>query len=280
MPEPEHPPDDEATLKHALITGLDAMLADSLPDAEMPIYSSQDHAGGVYVRNVNNWAYSKVQAMTAISPWNSDSSFQKAGILVSPRHVLFATHYCPANGSTLRFVQADNTVVTRTLSGLVTLTVTGPSYPDIAIGVLDSDVPSGISFAKVLPEGFQNKLPADIQPHRIPCAATDQEEKLLVVDVAIVPHADTGTQYCAMQLPVSALRLGFNEVLVGGDSGNPAFWFIGSDLVLLTMWTFAQNGGAGTSVAAFREAINAAMTTLGGGYQLTTVDISNYSNES
>jgi hypothetical protein len=200
MPAPEHPPSDEGTLKHELITSLDAMLADSLPSAEMPIYSAQDHSGGVYTRNTSNWAYSKVQAMTAISPWNSDASFRKAGILVSPRHVLFATHYRPADGSTIRFVQADNTVVTRTISGVIELPMTGPQYPDIAIAKLDSDVPSGISFAKVLPSGFQAKLPAFIQFERIPCAATDQEEKLLVMDVATLPHEDVGTtDYCAMQ---------------------------------------------------------------------------------
>jgi len=276
MPLPVHPSEDEGTLKHELITGLDALLADSLPSAEMPIYSAQDHTGGVYTRNTSNWAYSKVQAMTAISPWNSDSVFQKAGILVSPRHVLFATHYRPADGSTIRFVQADNTVVTRTLSGVIELPTTGAYYPDITIAKLDSDVPAGISFAKVLPSGFQTKLPASLQPERIPCAATDQEEKLLVVDVAYIPHENVITEYCAMQFPTSAIRQGFNEGLVGGDSGNPAFWFIGSDLVLLTMWTGAQNGGYGTSVAAFRSAINDAMATLGGGYQLTTIDLSTF----
>jgi len=276
---PDHPPADEGTLKQELITSLDALLADSLPSAEKPIYSSQDHAGGVYTRNTSNWAYSKVQAMTALSPWNSDSSFQKAGILVSPKHVLFATHYRPADGSTIRFVQADNTVVTRTLSGVIDLPTTGPLYPDIAIAKLDSDVPVGISFAKVLPTGFQTKFPSSLQPERIPCAATDQEEKLLVADVAYIPIQNTVPEYCAMQVPTSTLRLNFNEGLVGGDSGNPAFWFIGPDLVLLTMWTGSQNGGYGTSIAAFKAEINAAMTALGGGYQLTEVDLSGYPEE-
>jgi hypothetical protein len=245
----------------------------------MRLFTSQDHATPAYTRNTDCWAAVHVQALTAISPWNSDASFQKAGILVSPRHVVFATHYHPADGSTIRFVQADNTVVTRTLTGVVDLTVTDTYFPDITIAKLDSDVPAGISFAKVLPAGFEAKLPADIQPERIPCAATDQEEKLIVVDVSTLPSDNDVTSYCAMQVPVSALRLNFNEGLVGGDSGNPAFWFIGSDLVLLTMWTGAQNGGYGTSVAAFRSEVNAAMTTLGGGYQLTSVDLSSYPSE-
>jgi len=244
----------------------------------MRLFVSQDHTTPAYVRNTDNWAAVHVQALTAISPWNSDSSFQKAGILVSPRHVLFATHYKPADGSTIRFVTATNTVVTRTLSSTIALPTISAYYPDITIGLLDSDVPGTISFAKVLPAGFETKLPANIQPEQIPCAATDQEEKLIVVDLALLPATPDGTS-CAMQVPTSTLRLNFNEGLVGGDSGNPAFWFINGDLVLLTMWTGAQNGGYGTSVAAFRDDVNTAMTTLGGGYQLTTVDLSTFPDE-
>lgn len=279
LPEPPPHPDDEGTLKNELISHLDGLLADQMPSTNMRLFTTQDHSTPTYVRNTDNWAAVHVQALTAISPWNSDSAFQKAGILVSPRHVLFATHYKPADGSTIRFVTTGNTVVTRTLSSTISLPNTGSYYPDITIGLLDSDVPGTISYAKVLPAGFETKLPANIQPFQIPCAATDQEEKLIVADVANLPHADTGTEYCGMQVPTSALRLNFNEGLVGGDSGNPACWFINGDLVLLTMWTGAQNGGYGTSVAAFRDDVNTAMTTLGGGYQLTTVDLSTFSDE-
>lgn len=59
---------------------------------------------------------------------------------------------------------------------------------------------------------------------------------------------------------------------VGGDSGNPAFLIIRNKPVLLSVWT---SGGAGTGsfVNAWRSDINAAMTTLGGGYQLTSVSL-------
>ena len=246
----------------------------------MPIFSSQNHVTPAYVRNSGNWAAEHVQSLTAISPWNSDGSFQKAGILVSPRHVLFATHFKPSSGSTIRFVAADNTVVTRTLSGLTDLPTTSDYYPDITIAVMDSDVPATISFAKVLPSGFETKLPANIQAARIPVAATDQEEKLIVIDLAELPHDHIIDMACAMQKPVSPLRLNFNEGLVGGDSGNPAFWFLNGDLVLLTMWTSSSLGGTGGPVNAFRDEINAAMTSLGGGYQLTTVDLTSYPSQS
>lgn len=279
------PPDEPYTgvgsLQYSLIYGLDALIAEKVPSTTSPLFSTQDHSTPSYTRNVNNWAAAHVQALTAISPWNSDGEFRRAGTLISPRHVMFAPHYYPTISSTIRFVTADNTVVTRTISGIVPITdPDSPPTPDLLVAILDSDVPSSISFARVLPNNFEQRLSTNQQAARIPCAFTDQEEKLLVVDVLKV-SAETDPDiydsiYCRMQTPTSALRLAFNELLVGGDSGNPAFWFIDGSLVLLTVWTGAENGGVGTSLAAYRTEINDAMTTLGGGYQLTEVDLSGF----
>lgn len=278
---PNEPYTGVGSLQYSLIHGFDALLADKDPSTTMPLFTAQDHTTPSYTRNVNNWAAAHVQALTAISPWNSEGDFRKAGILVSPRHVIFATHYYPSIGSTIRFVAADNTVVTRTVDSVAAITdPDSAATPDILVAILDSDVPSSISFASVLPAGFETRLSTNQQTARIPCAFTDQEEKLLVVDVLKV-SAETDPDiydsiYCRMQPPASALRQAFNELLVGGDSGNPAFWFINGDLVLLTVWSGAENGGVGTSIAAYRTEINAAMTTLGGGYQLTEVDLSGF----
>ena len=45
--------------------------------------------------------------------------------------------------------------------------------------------------------------------------------------------------------------------------------------VLLTVWT-RPLAGSGTSVTAFKADINQLMSGLGGGYQLTEVDLSSY----
>lgn len=283
---PEEPPaitepyTGVGSLQYELIHGLESLIANKSPSATMPIYSIQDHTTPSYTRNVNNWASEHVQELTAISPWNSEGGFQRAGTLISPRHVIFATHYYPSIGSTIRFVAADNTVVTRTVGNFVAISnPNGTPTPDLLVAILDSDVPSSISFASVLPAGFSDRLSTNQQTARVPCLATDQEEKLMVVDVKQVSANKAVSIYCEMQNPTDPLRVEFNEGLVGGDSGNPAFWIINGKLVILTVWTGASFGGYGTSVAAFRDEVNAAMTTLGGGYQLTPVDLSPYPDE-
>lgn len=235
------------------------------------LFTSQDHTTPAYVRNTENWAVDHVQQFTCISPWNSDGSFTKAGTLISPRHVVFATHYTPTVASTIRFIAADNTVITRTISAVVVIPVTGSLYPDITIGVLDSDVPGTISFAKVMPNGWEAKLP-NIVTSRPPAIGTDQEEKMLVRAAYEIDHAQPGA-LATFVSPSEHVYLHFYENLVGGDSGNPCFFLINGELVLLTVWS-RGGGGQGTSVSAFKTEINAAMTTLGGGYQLTEVDLS------
>jgi hypothetical protein len=177
-------------------------------------------------------------------------------------------------GATLRFIKADNTIVTRTLSALSPLPGYVPYYPDLSVGVIDSDVPAGIGFARVLPDAYAAKLPGDLAG--LPLLVTDQEEKAIVTDLSRITAASGN--YGAMvelQAPTEAQRLTFYEEKIGGDSGNPVCLVLGTQIVALTVLTFG-GPGFGTSILYHRAAINALMTTLGGGYQLTDADLSAY----
>lgn len=227
-----------------------------------PIYSTQNHTAGVYVRNTNCWAYDL--DLTAISPWNSYSANLRAGTLISPRHIVFAAHYPIPNGSTIRFVKQDNTVVERTLSNQTQVGST-----DIKIGVLDSDVPAGISFAKVLPSGHASYMPG-ISKKKIPVLGLDQEEKALVFEIdslssALISYYGSNDEH----------RLALRESLIGGDSGNPAFLVINDELVIISTW---YSIFWSPNIASYKTEINAIMTSLGGGYQLTEADLSGFTS--
>lgn len=250
-------------------------LKDKNSNVAKPIFSTMNHQSGVYVRNVNGWAYDL--DLTSISPWNSAGGNHLAGTLISPRHIVFATHYQIPVGAKIRFITKDNLVVERTLVNKISKPYTEMYLPDITVGVLDSDVPSSINFAKILPENWGQyidnyKMNIYINPgNQIPCLALDQEEKALVKGVFNL--GDGGRSHFE-QIAKDPYK-NFSEDIIPGDSGNPAFMIIDNQLVLITIWTFG-GGGSGTFMTGQKNSINEMMSQLGGGYQLTEINLSKF----
>jgi hypothetical protein len=266
------------SLRAHLVSQIDPLLVGKNRASSLALFTTQNHATAQYVRNPSVWAAPYVQQLTAISPWNSAGGTTQAGVLVSPRHILFATHYQPAVGATIRFVGADGTVVDRVLVARQSQANYEQFYPDITVGLLSSDVPPSISFARVLPAGYEAKLPGldTIPALRVPTLGLDQEEKALVSDLYLITAtAESNGALVRHVQPSSPLRAEFFEEKVGGDSGNPSFFIINGQLVLTTVWTYG-GGGTGTSINYHRAEINAIMTALGGGYQLTPIDLSGF----
>jgi hypothetical protein len=237
-----------------------------LSGAEAAIFDTQDHATPSYTRNTDCWAADI--DLTPISPWNSGHAELRAGTLVSPRHIIFANHYPIDVSATVRFVAADNTVANRTMTARQRVGTT-----DIMVGVLSSDVPASIGFAKVLPSDWTDYLPS--LGYDVPVLVTDQQEKALVFDWAACDASD-GDEGLQLRTPFDATRLGFREAIVDGDSGNPVCLIVDDELVLLS--TLYTNQPAGPCIHDNATDINAAMTSLGGGYSLTEADLSGFTD--
>jgi hypothetical protein len=252
---------------------IDGLLAGKSASNALRIFTTQDHANQVYVRNPNVWAHALPHCLTCLSPWNSTGGNTRAGTLISPRHIIFAAHYQINVGATVRFVAMDGTVVNRTMTAKLTHPSYVPYFPDITVGVLDSDVPESIAFARILPADWADYLPSQntFNDGRLPTLTLDQEEKALVTDWY---REAAMTSFIT---PSDPQRLAFYESKIGGDSGNPAILPVNGLPVILTVWTYG-GAGSGSSIREQKTAINTMMTTLGGGYQLTEIDLSGFTN--
>ena len=235
------------------------------------VFTTQNHAGNTYVRNPNVWCADIVSKLTGISPWNSRGGATRAGTLITPRHVINAEHYPLLVGDTIRFVAADNTVHTRTVTGKATHPTYTPYNPDFRVYTLNSDLPAAITPCKVAPANIGSYLVNNFQ-NRPPALGLDKEEKAL----AIVYNGGGDFLF-----PTNADRLVFSESKISGDSGNPAFLIVDGNLVLLTVWTFG-GAGSGTPVASNLAKINAmilaadAQANVSTGYTVTEADFSAY----
>ncbi|GEM_PF-2435433 len=239
----------------------DALLMAAQPPAQSkPIYTSQDFANKTFVRNPDCWAASL--DLTGMSPWNATGANTRAGTLVSPRHIVFAKHYpvsTTPGSNDIVFVTADNVTITRQ--------VVGVAFPgdDTAVGVLDSDVPPSIGFFKVLAKGWGKFL---WQITDLPMLHLDQEEKAIARELNFL--SGKSIQHTNAS---GALRFPFSETIIGGDSGNPGFFLIDGEAVLALTHFTATSGPFYTK---YITEVDAAMTALGGGYQLTTLDLGDW----
>lgn len=233
------------------------------PAVAKPVFAVMDHDAATYVRNPDAWT--RDLDLTCVSPWNSAGINWLAGTLVSPRHVVFSTHFPIPVGATVRFVTRDNVVVDRTLVGAISPPYVGQSaFPDISVGVLDSDVPPSIGFARILPDDWAAYLPD--RRLEIPLLAINQREAALVTSLWWLDDQVLCSE------PADATQRAFFDTIVTGDSGHPGFMIVDDQLVLLTVWTMGS-GGMGTFTTGQRAAIDGMMAQLGGGYRLTTIDI-------
>jgi hypothetical protein len=78
-----------------------------------------------------------------------------------------------------------------------------------------------------------------------------------------------------MVAPTTPQHREFYEPVVRFDSGNPMFLIINNQLVVLSVIT---GEGTGSFITGYISQINNIMNTLGGGYQLTPIDLSSFTS--
>ena len=212
----------------------------------LPIFTTQDHANGVFVRNPDCWAYNL--DLTCISPSHgAPPSYQCAGTLITPRHVLLAAHLAIKVGDSIRFVTKDNQTITRKVILDSYTTDWSQTWPDILVLLLDKDVPSTITPCQFLPPNYTKYLASDGKG--LPVLKTDQEEKALVSDLSQISSTAYTQKFFFLDYPTNIIRQAMYEDIIGGDSGNPAFLVLDGQLVFLGTFTFSGGGSSLTYMA-------------------------------
>ena len=265
--------------RKALSDPIDTALAGANPATQQKLYTSQDHVTPAYVRNPNFFLQAThAEALTCASPWNSRGGANRAGTAITPRHAMLAAHYPLIAGDSLRFIASDNTIITRTVVQSQRIYYNGFSTDGQMI-LLDSDLPASITPCKLFPDGYDTYLPAGASTEaafRLPILSLDQEEKGIIYDLREIKAYD-GVRAVILTTPELPDRSAFYEPVVVGDSGNPQFTAIGTELWIMSCWY-----GSGPFYGGLVAELNAMITTLDTlqgditGHTVTVGDLSSY----
>ncbi len=272
--------------RKALSDPINNALVAANPATQQKVYSTQDP----YVRNTSFFLQgTHAEALTCASPWNSAGGTRRAGTAITPRHAVCAKHYSIPVGATLRFVASDNTVVERTVVQAANIIASNPLYPissplqnDAWLMLLDSDLPASITHCKLFPYEYETYLPDGTTTEGgagIPLLALDYSENGIVLDYLGKDGPLISSTPSALYIePTLPDRLAFYDPIIVGDSGNPVFAAIGSELWLMSTFTGSGGPAYGGLVTELNEMITTLDTLQGDitGHTVTVGDLSSY----
>ena len=241
---------------------------------------SLGYADAHYEWNRDCWAFNEALTCKAHFTWSDSGNtyYDSPAIrrrfgptLVTPRHALVAAHArvpaSPATGNLVRYIASDGTFYTRRVIGYRNL------QNDLAVVLLDQDLPNDIRVAKVLPDDWEDYLDTD---SNVPVLGCDQESKALVRNLYSL--AGPWASFSAPEQ--GSARAEYYETGISGDSTSPSLLLIGEDSVILSCTSWPSWGGP--SVFAQKAAINTAIQELNnefnvtGAYSLEEVDLSEF----
>lgn len=210
----------------------------------------------VSARNENCWIDPDFD-LTCRSIWNSDANNKKTCVAITPRHVISQKHFRIRPGSTVKFLDSEGTIHTRTLvNWSANLVPSASSGYGVLVGILDSNLPGSITPAKLFPSTFPTYIPG--YNNGVPLIIFDQEYKALVAETKNITLISLLLKY-----PTATARLAVSETLVGGDSNQPWFMFDVDGAAVIVGGSSFGGAGIGYTYHNLQTEITSAIASLG-----------------
>jgi hypothetical protein len=215
---------------------------------------------GVFTKNPDCWAGE--MDFSSCSVWNSSDKSHPTGTLITPKHVLSATHYPVSAGLRLTFVSKAGKQIVRKVVKTKQIPFIRKDYPDLIVGLLDDEIPpEDVTPATILPLDYKQMLG---KGEGLPCIWLSQHKEVKIGDVALLDGVSVVTFP-----PKDPERKRFYKRIAYYDSGSPVYMIINGQTVLLTVWTRGSDHGVGTSVADFAKKLDGVIEVLSPGAKYT-----------
>lgn len=217
-----------------------------------------------YVANSNLWLPEVDFSCSPVWIYASGYNTPNRGCLITPIHLIQASHAGMGLGESFGFKGTDGIVYTRTIAARDR---TYAAY-DIQINRLDSALPGAVTPAKMFDTTVDTYLTSGDFETGVNSVVIDAELKLLSKKWSGYYSND------AFIVNATATNIvDYTETLIPGDSGSANFLIVNGVPVVITT---NHNSYSGPAYSKYRTEIDAAIATLGGGYSAQTFDLSEF----
>jgi len=260
--------------REAVTTPIDDALTADAGANDDELFDTKDWVNHNYVRNASAWAYAATGGSTA--PWTGLAVWETGkttavgwqpirGTLISSNVVACAWHNRPGVGSQYKWLGTDDVVYTRTVTAQARV-----GNGDGCVVLLDSPLPAEVQPLQILPEDFATYLFLQVgnPASQLPALTVNRHLQASVVDSSGILNGAAGWYKSRI-----ALREGYYQTPVTGDSGSPQILTDGTTLILVSSWLTPWGGANFVQGTNLTNALN----LLGGSAVAPTVyDITSY----
>ncbi len=238
---------------------------------EIRIWDTFNTSTQSFVKNPLCWIFGIDISGLIVGCNESGYESKKVGMMISPKHFLCLWHFKVPIGTTLYFLTNDNKVLTRTVSNFVEVIGLKSIVSDIALGLLNEELPNTVKFLKILSKDyniFGNSLIGSyifIRDQRDPIDDPNNYQKANIKMIQSIPNEST-IQYGN---PPNNPELSFINVEAGAnnDSSNNVCLITPDDEIVALGLNIT--GSTFMHLSPFIDNINKAMVELGGEYSVT-----------
>jgi hypothetical protein len=205
-----------------------------------------------------------------LTPSNTGAS--TGGILISKRDMLYANHYFNGAGSKVTFVDNSGNPTVMTVASNRAVS----SSTDQGVATFTTDVPAGITPAKVLPSNTKSYLPQPQYGYPVVFYANNTGQ-LSVGDITAYSTQGSLDEIQVNKSTDSVRSLWYTPA-VSGDSGSAVGMIVSGALVAVTNWHLSNQSSysSGPQDFDFISNLNSAMAANGSPYTSTAVVLSSF----
>jgi hypothetical protein len=240
---------------------------------EIRIWSTFNTSTQSFVKNPSCWIFGIDISGLIVGCNESGYESKKVGMMISPKHFICLWHFKVPIGTTLYFLTNDNKVLTRTVSNFIEVTGLESIASDIALGLLNEELPNTVKFLKILSKDyniFGNSLLGSyifIRDQRDTIDDPNNYQKANIKRIVSIPGTEVGTILYGD--PPSNPELSFINVEAGvnHDSSNNICLITPNDEMIAL--GLNVSGSKFIELFSFVDNINKAMVELGGEYSVT-----------
>ncbi len=234
-------------------------------------------SNGVFQINTNFWA--KDVDFSGICVWNSSAQHnERAGALISPRHLLMANHWYPTStNEVLYFRGKSGCIYSRKPLRWRGVSVPNSvsSYPDTGVVLLNEPLDTNdISVISIFSTNLLSKVGSG---YAVPFIYLNRKKEALVKEIKSLTSGagDPNWHHISFMRPLVTVRQSFVTDVWGipGDSSSPSFVLIDNKLVVFGMHSRTTSD---SPVFLSTQQIQQAMDILAPGYELIIEDLSEF----